>query len=475
MPRDRINRRTFFATTTKATAAVAAGSLLTHGDLENVTAQVNTNSSPSDLRITDLRVCPVGRQRKWMIRIDTNQGIYGLGEVRDGGSPTYALMLKSRILGMNPCNVDQIFRKLKQYGGHARQAGGPVSIEVACWDLAGKAWGVPCWQMLGGKFRNKIRMYADTPAARSPEGTAEGLKRRIETGFTFLKMDFGIEMLRASEDGLTYPHGGGEDGVSPFGQWNLRNNSKDGWTPHPFTGIQITEQGIDVIEEYVATVRELVGWDIPIATDHYGHAMINSQIKMWQRLDKYNLAWAEDCVPWWYPEQLKELKEAISTPVITGEDIYLKEDFEKLCQMGAVDMIHPDLATSGGLLETKKIGDMAMEYGVLMPMHMAGNFATWMASVHTAAATQNFLAMEHHNPDDQWYEDIFTGPPKPTMGADGFVNVPDLPGLGCDINEEAVKSMLRDQNEYFPPSDEWNDESSHDRLWSRYQRTGRVV
>src|SRR5678815_498793 len=122
---------------------------------------VNQRSRPSELKITDVRSATVGWDgwRFPIIRIDTNQGLSGYGEVRDGASPTYALMLKSRILGENPCYVDRVFRKIKQFGHHARQAGGVVAVEMACWDLAGKAWGVPCWQMLGGKFRDQIRMY----------------------------------------------------------------------------------------------------------------------------------------------------------------------------------------------------------------------------------------------------------------------------------------------------------------------------
>lgn len=104
-----------------------------------------------------------------LIRIDTSQGIYGLGEVRDGASKNYALVLKSRLLGENPCNVDKIFRKIKQFGGHARQGGGVCGVEMALWDLAGKAYGVPVYQMPGGKFRDRIRLYADTDMSPDPK------------------------------------------------------------------------------------------------------------------------------------------------------------------------------------------------------------------------------------------------------------------------------------------------------------------
>ncbi len=140
-----------------------------------------------------------------LIRIDTNQGIYGLGEVRDGASKTYALMLKSRVLGENPCNVDKIFRKIKQFGFHARQAGGVCGIEMALWDLAGKAYNVPIYQMLGGKFRDKIRCYADTTESEDPQEYGKRLKLRKEQGFTWLKMDLGIDLLRDNRECFRTP------------------------------------------------------------------------------------------------------------------------------------------------------------------------------------------------------------------------------------------------------------------------------
>src|SRR5258707_14713894 len=146
--------------------------------LEAVPQNVNRNSKPSELKITDLRVATVAKAPMTdpIIRIDTNQGIYGLGEVRDGATKMYALALKSRILGENPCNIDKIFRKIKQFGGHARQAGGVCGIEMAMMDLAGKAWGVPCWQMLGGKFRDRVRLYADTTERETPKEQGQMLK-----------------------------------------------------------------------------------------------------------------------------------------------------------------------------------------------------------------------------------------------------------------------------------------------------------
>ncbi len=118
--------------------------------------------------------------RTAIIRIDTNQGIYGLGEVRDGADERYALMLKSRILGQNPCNVEMIFKSIKQFGGQARQGGGVCGVEMALWDLCGKAYNVPAWQLLGGRYRDKVRMYADTPEAPTLDEFKAKIKHRLE-------------------------------------------------------------------------------------------------------------------------------------------------------------------------------------------------------------------------------------------------------------------------------------------------------
>src|SRR6185436_86389 len=156
-----------------ALGGVALGAATMFSPIEDVIAQstqkVRRYSSPSDLKITDMRYCvtPV-LGRTAIIRIDTNQGIYGLGEVRDGADERYALFLKSRILGENPCNVELIFKKIRQFGGQARQAGGVCAVEMALWDIVGKAYNVPCWQLLGGRYRDKIRLYADTPESNSP-------------------------------------------------------------------------------------------------------------------------------------------------------------------------------------------------------------------------------------------------------------------------------------------------------------------
>jgi L-alanine-DL-glutamate epimerase-like enolase superfamily enzyme len=434
----------------KSSAAVLGGAFLRDEPLEAFPKNVSTSSGPSDLKITDLRVAVVGGPRA-IIRLDTNQDIYGLGEVRDGASPTYALFLKSRLLGENPCNVDRIFRKIKQFGGHARQGGGVSGIEMALWDLAGKAYNVPVYQMLGGKFRDRMRIYADTTESRDPKVYAERLKKRMERGLTWLKMDLGYDLVADTPGTVTQPSGLSREELA--------------FTVHMFTGTELTDKGVAMMADYVAQVREVVGMEIPLSADHFGHIGVNSCIRLGRALEKYNLAWLEDMIPWQYTDLWKRITDSINLPTLTGEDIYLKESFRVLCENHAVSKIHPDLATAGGILETKKIGDMAQEYGVPMAMHFAGLPVSCMASVHCAAATENFLALENHSLDDPWWDDLVEGIEKPIINR-GYITVPDKPGLGVSLNEDAVKKHLAPGAGYFEPTTEWDKERSWDRLWS---------
>src|SRR5271157_5474926 len=209
----------------KASTLALGGSLLSGESLEAYPKGVNVNSSPSTLKITDLRVATVvkpGPSPCPIIRLDTNQGVYGLGEVRDGASATYALFLKSRVVGENPLRITYIFEKIKQFGGHSRQAGGVVAVEEALWDIAGKVYGVPIYQMLGGKFRDKIRIYADTEESDDVIEYAKRLKaRKEEMGLTWLKMDLGINMVAKIPGTVTMP-----SGETPWERNQL---------PHPFT------------------------------------------------------------------------------------------------------------------------------------------------------------------------------------------------------------------------------------------------
>jgi L-alanine-DL-glutamate epimerase-like enolase superfamily enzyme len=466
------SRRSFFKKS--ALGGLALGGSFMFSPFEDVvahsTSKVNRYSAPSDLKITDLRYAVTAVMgRTAIIRIDTNQGIYGLGEVRDGADERYALMLKSRLLGKNPCNVEMLFKAIKQFGGPSRQAGGVCAVEMALWDLCGKAYNVPAWQLLGGRYRDKVRMYADTPESSSPEEQKKLIKYRTEEqGYTWLKMDLSIGELKG-KPGTVVNSKFWENAQGALQQWGDQSNYMSyGNTMHPFTQIQITDKGFEELASIVENVRSMVGYEIPLSTDHYGHFDMNNCIRLGKSLEKYRLAWFEDMVPWQYTEQWKTISDALETPTLTGEDIYLLENFKNLIDNRAVDIIHPDLASSGGLLETKRIGDYAEEHGIAMAMHQAGTPISFMANVHCAAATQNFLALEHHSVDVPWWESLVKTTDGRKIIEKGFANVPlSAPGLGIELVDDVVKQHLHAKDKsYFAPTPQWDENRSHDRTYS---------
>jgi L-alanine-DL-glutamate epimerase-like enolase superfamily enzyme len=425
------------------------------------TQKVNRNSSPTDLKITDMRIAEISGVvfRTPIVRIYTNQGIVGYGDVRDGAAKEYALFLKSRLLGENPCNVERLFKKINQFGFHGRQGGGVSGVEMALWDLAGKAYGVPVYQLLGGKYRDQVRVYCDTTTSKDPAEYAKRMQERIDKGYTALKMDIGINLIQDIPGTvINAPQGDLNPWQHEYRGYNL--------TEHPFTNVQITDKGIDKLMEFLDVMRSQIGYEIPMGTDHWGHFGVNEAIKIARAAEPYNLAYVEDIIPWHYTDQLRELTLSTTTPIQTGEDIYMLEGgFKDLIENRAVDIVHPDPNTAGGILETKRIGDYATAHGIGFMQHHAAGPISFLGAVHAAAATENFLWLEHHAVDSPRFEDLVTGIDKPFV-QNGYVKVPENPGIGAEYNEEVVKEFLIEGEKMFAPTPEWNEIRAWDRLWS---------
>lgn len=409
---------------------------------------VKTYSRPAELKITDMRMAVVCSNYDYpMIRLDTNQGVYGLGEVRDAGHKENALQYKSYLIGQNPCNVDMIFRAIKRFGNCGREGGGVSGIELALWDLVGKVYGVPCYQFLGGKYRDRVRIYADTPTPEEqiPEAYVQRVLERKAQGLTFIKFDIGPRILAAGSDNLIGTPTKYEHPYAHFGQ-----------APAAGLGSKVTDQGIARMAEIAKAVREAAGWDVSLCIDHFGHGYMTAKevIRLGKALEPYGLAWMEDPMPWWDIDGHREVTEAISVPTAAGEELYLWDGFRALVEKRAVDIIHPDLLTSGGMLETKKIADYAERYGLLTALHFAGSPIAFMANLHCAAAIPSFVALENHALDLPFWKDLVTGLDEPLMEG-GYVRVPEKPGLGVELNDEGIKANLRFPG-FFEPTDAWN-------------------
>ena len=422
---------------------------MTKTKVEGIENAVKRASSPSDLRITDMRLAVVASIYDYpIIRIDTNQGVYGIGEVRDAGHRENALQFKHMLIGKNPCDVDLIYRMMKQYGNWGREGGGVSGIEIALWDLVGKVYGVPCYQFLGGKYRDKVRIYADTPEPEDP--TPKAFVKRVlgrkAQGLTFIKFDIRLSSLDEVEG-------------SRIGRPTLYEHERGRARRAAGTGpvSTISDRGLARMEEIVAAVREAAGWETALCIDHFGHGQmtVKEVIRLGRRLEPYGLAWIEDPAPWWDIDSHKRVTDAIGVPIAAGEELYLWDGFREMIEKRAVDIIHPDLLTSGGLAETKRIGDYAERFNIPTALHFAGSPIAFMAAVHTAASLSSFVALEHHGLDMPFWNSLVTGPANPVM-EEGYVTVPDAPGLGVDLNLEAIRENLRAPSGLFEPTDEWN-------------------
>jgi L-alanine-DL-glutamate epimerase-like enolase superfamily enzyme len=423
---------------------------------------VNTYSRPSDLRITDLRLAVVAANYDYpLIRIDTNQGIYGLGEVRDAGHKENALQFKSMLVGQNPCNIDLIFRAIKQFGNWGREGGGVSGLEIALWDLIGKAYGVPCWQFLGGKYRDQVRIYADTPQPQepTPAGYAQRVKGRADMGLTFVKFDVGIHLLHDVPGALIGQRSPDDYPLRQAGRRQARG----------LVGSQVTDRGLARMCEIVAAVRAAVGPELPLAIDHFGPISVKDAIRIGHALESYSLSWLEDMLPWTDVEANRLVTRAINSPTLNGEDVYLLDGWREMIEQRAIDIIQPDLLTAGGMLETKKIADYAEEHGLPTVLHCASSPIGFMANVHCAAALSSFIALEAHWFDLPFWTSLVTGLDDPIM-QQGYVTVPDKPGLGVDLNLEGIEANLRRPG-LFEPTPEWDDPKlafwQPDRRWDR--------
>ncbi|MCC6862371.1 MAG: mandelate racemase/muconate lactonizing enzyme family protein [Bryobacterales bacterium] len=396
--------------------------------------RLNTNSAPSALKITDIRGCTVASNFDYpLIRIDTNQGVYGLGEVRDGGVKGQALVLKPLIMGRNPLQIHTILDRLKPYAGHGRLGGGYSAIDMALHDIAGKVYGVPAYRLIGDKRRDRIRVYCDTIPSKDPKVYAQRMLDRKKRGFTFFKADIGVGLIRDRPGAL-------RDRVP-------------------------TEKGLAYMGEYLQAIRDAIGYEAPLGTDHYGPLGVQDAIRLGHAFERFELAWLEDPIPWTEWRGLKQIAAAVSTPVLTGEDIFGVDGFRDLIENEAIDLIQPDPETSGAIRETALLAGYADEHGIPTVFHFAGSPVGCMASVHCAATIRNFIVMENHAVDIPWWDDMVHGTPKPIVNQ-GYIQVPEAPGLGVTLNDDVVKEHLRYPG-YFEPTPQFDFPVVSFGIWER--------
>ena len=417
------SRRKFFQ---KSVGFGGAAFLSTFGSgLEAAVEKTPKASAPSDLKITELK-CGYVRGALY-VKIYTNQDVWGCGEAVDAIQGTYYMVKRmgDMLKGQSPLNPNRLAEQLRKgafFGG--AQSGVYVAvltaIETALWDLTGKVFGVPVYQLLGGKFRDKIRVYCDTALYATnnptPADYAAAAKGSVDKGYNAVKFDV---------DNARDPN--------KYDRFN--------WTANPME--------IDRMYNAIAAVREAVGPNIDICVDMHGRYDAVTGLKMAKMYEPLNLMWLEEPVPADNIDVYKKITQETSTPICTGENVYLAYGFTRLLSDNAVDIIMPDLQKAGGLGEGQRIANLANLYYVPFSPHMVASFLGAMASCHVCASVPNFQIMEwqiYMDTDPLW-QDIVTydGP----RTENSFITLSEKPGIGVEINEEGMKKYAQPGIPFF--------------------------
>ena len=376
-------------------------------------AQTPSSRRPK-LKITDVRTAEIrGHGYQVHVRIHTDQGIYGHGEATDSAQGAVPLIRSFRrmLVGQDPLNVEALWERIRTMGIFAGAQGGQyvtalTAVEIALWDLAGKAVGLPVYQLLGGKVRDRIRVYCDSANHHPDDPQAKAKLKEIESmGFTALKID-----IDEAGDPARY------DRVN----WTASNGE------------------IDRMVKEVAFVRESVDRKVDLAVDMHGRYDATTGKRVAIELEPFRLLWLEEPVPAENVDVMRDVRESTKTPICAGENLFLRHGFRELLEKRAVDIIMPDIQKCGGLLEARKIADMAHTYYTPFAPHCVVSPIGTMASCHVCAAVPNFLVLEWHwiSRLKLWKEFVKEG----EIIERGFITVPDRPGFGVEMNEEAART-----------------------------------
>jgi galactonate dehydratase len=411
------SRRKFFKKAALTAGAVVPFATFAQGLETALDKTPKMVGKPSDLKVTEVKCGYIRGGHSLFVKIYTNQDIWGCGEGVDATPGTYHLvkMFEQRIKGKNPLNVNRLAEDIRRSGFfEGAQAGMYIAvlsaIETALWDIAGKALNVPVYQLLGGKYRDKIRVYCDTALYQSnlptPQDFANAALEAKKMGFNAIKFDL---------DQFNDP--------AKYDRYN--------WTASPGELQRMVDQ--------VAAARNAVGPNVDICLDMHGRYDAPTAQAIAKRLEPMGLMWLEEPIPAENVEAYKLITESTSTPICAGENHYLAYGFRRMLEIGAFDIVMPDLQKAGGLGEGQRIANLANLYYVPFAPHMVASFLGAMASAHVCASVPNFLILEwqiYFHKDPMFKEIVkFDGP----MVENGFMTLSEKPGIGVEINEEGMK------------------------------------
>ena len=430
-------RRGFLGSLSGAAAATALGAQPGAG-------LPRPETRTGNVKITDLKCAVIGRNPT--VRIVTDQGISGYGQAESAKPYLKPMVLfyKNYILGEDPTDVARVMLKIRRMGAFKPWGAAVSAIEIALWDIAGQAAGVPVYKLLGGKIRDRVRAYNGAVrfpmTGQTPADYAENMAKMKEAkeGFTLIKQAVGFHnpaMMRAVPDA-----------------W-YDSPARSG-PPHANRGL-MTERGLEHIIACVEAMKKVLGDEVGLSLDCGPGWTVKDAIRFARAVEPLHITWLEDLItgdytPYPNAEVFKQVTESTSTPIHTGEEIYLRENFKDLIEKQAVNVLGPDPEDVGGIAELKWIAEYADLHGILIAPHgIFDGLIGLAAQVHLAAALpQNYIAFEYSLGQPAWWYDIVEGLPDPIM-KHGFIDVWDRPGLGVKFTVAAAKAHLSDEDRHF--------------------------
>ena len=396
------------------------------------------------MRLVDLKCAVIGDHP--VIRLVTDAGIDGYGQVEHYKPylKPFILHLREAVLGEDPTLVERVMLRIRQRGAFKPWGSAVSAIEMALWDLAGKAAGLPVHRLLGGKVRDHVRTYSSSGTVPMtgvrPQDYADAARHVLTNpeGFTLIKR--GVAFHSPMRRDVPDFHLGTPRPV-PLHLWTDRG--------------MITERGMGHLLDCVAALKDTLGPDIGLALDCGPGWALTDAIRFARAVERHHLLWLEDMLtgdstPYVNAETYRDLTLATATPIHTGEQIYLRQNFKQLIQTRAVSVVGPDPCDVGGIAELKWIAEFADLHGVAIAPHGIGNGLLGLAALVQVCATlpDNFIAFEYPRANPSWWRDIVDGLPDPIVRG-GMIEVWDRPGMGIDINPERARQYLREEDHDF--------------------------
>ncbi len=395
------------------------------------------------MKITDVKCAVIGQNP--VVRVVTDAGLngYGAAESFKPYLKPHVLFFRDALIGEDPTDVERVMLKIRQRGSFKPWGSAVSMIEMALWDIAGRAAGLPVYKLLGGKVRDKVRVYNGAVrfpmAGQSPEDYAEAMRKMKASpeGFTIIKQGIGFH--------------------SPMKR--LPNFYYGEAQPPAFHGALdrglMTERGLKHVVACVEAMKAVLGDEIGLALDCGPGWTVPDAIRLARAVEHLNLMWLEDLitgdyVPFVNADVFREVTRMSTTPIHTGEQIYLRQNFKELIERHAVHVIGPDPADIGGIAELKWVAEYADLHGILMAPHGTGDGLLGLAALVQVCATlpDNFIAFEYPIGNPSWWYDIVEGLPDPIV-KDGFIQVWDRPGMGVDFKVEAARAHLSAEDRAF--------------------------